>query len=346
MNSLPTELLTHVFEYLYFHDTLECSRVSRSWLLATTDDFLWIEPIQQLLPSTRLSGKNLRNAFIHEKRKRHYAHIVQAKFEKLKPCFPKLEICSNVFIIIFTVFLICIGGAWFGIFFGATYPAITAPSPTSLTIDCFITSQVITNYSCIDTQCQACTNCTNTTQSCIDVAANAPPDFGSSKQCCGGYHCCKEACETCQTCQSIRLRGKLVRVCSTTPCNCKCIEAIQQQLCTALNTTCTFAYVTCSLTVPINDTMVSQTKNISSSCLATDLPCMYTFLNRNGIGNVIPVFYSVPRGTNYKVPLSSDDIALLVSFTVLFAAFIVLLPTCVIIRLGIGKCSRMECIWP
>jgi hypothetical protein len=50
MNSLPSDLLTHVLEYLDFHNVLECSLVSRAFYNAVNDDFLWVGPIQEMLP--------------------------------------------------------------------------------------------------------------------------------------------------------------------------------------------------------------------------------------------------------------------------------------------------------
>jgi hypothetical protein len=197
-------------------------------------------------------------------------------------------------------------------------------------LDCIVTSHNIANKSCLVSEC-TCSSCNNaTTPNCYSLA----PDFGDTTTCCGGYYCCYTKCQTCKICTTRIVRGKKKQDCYTYSCNCTCLSSVPQQLCTVTNTTCYTSSITCAMNTPVNTTVITQFKNISSSCGSTNSSCYSDYFNSNPIGTSIPQKFYLDDDTVWRPPYSAKSIALLSIFTTLVVVSL-------IVTIGVGVFSCM-----
>jgi hypothetical protein len=336
MDTLPPELLTHVFEYLDFKDTLTCSLVNHAWFTAA-DDFLWLSQLQSILPDSKPRAKNLRTAYIQERKKQHYSRIVQKNFNVMKP---RAEKCRRFFWIFGVVFTICIGASWFGIFFGISYKEIQAGTPYYLDVACSVNAHSWSADTCLNTVCGTCNECINN-NTCTRMFGVHAPVIGETLGCCGGYYCCQETCQTCRTCVTVIMKGRLTEQCSYSSCNCVCRMSIPQRQCTITNSTCTRGKAFCTMTVPVNTTLVSQTKEIEVTCSGDpNSACMNSFFENYQIGKSVSMFYPLPSGTDYKPPYTTRNIVLLVVFTPLFAFSLIITLGCFVSQWIIYRCNK------
>jgi hypothetical protein len=317
LGSLPSDVITHIQEYLDFHDVLQCSLVNKTWLRSSHDDFLWIVPLQTVSQqqSLNVGKKELRKLFIDHKKRIRREHFIQNTLR------PRVRAISQWWIVCVLV-MICFVATWFGIFFGITYVEMSAPPLRSLTVDCVVKTQTLQQQSCVDVKCDTCSLC-NTNTSCYGTIS---VDYGQSMECCGGSYCCNRTCQTCTKCTcTTTSKGKCRETCTNYSCNCTCSPYLSQRSCTITNTTCYKSSVTCEMTVPLNTTWITLTKNISKSCSdTTNITCYSDFLASNAYGTNIPQLYYLSSSNYYKAPFSTKNIVLLSVFTSLTAFSVVI----------------------